>query len=473
MFEGTFTALKKFPEKVPKLWAALTGDQRDPETPISVVGASRIGGELFGQGDIPRFLLVLAALNFFVGIFNLFPLLPLDGGHIAIAWFEKVRSWLYARLRKPDPGRVDYYKLTPLMYVVILIFGGFTLLTVAAAIINPITLPKREPRYDRDQPRYARHATARTRETPREPADHGRFGAGRRRRTGLRTVDDDHRHGGRERDLAADRRADGGRVPDRPGRGAVAGRRRGAAGDRAQVADPRDRRHPLPAQVRLRGDRRGLRGGAGEPGQHQEVRRQGGGDREGGGRCRRTHPHRRQCWFARPAAAGQVRQGHGRGARRVRLVGVFALRGARLPGHQNLGEAQRPGGDDPGVPPARRGLRLPVAPRCDGGRPRVPRHDQVGGRVRRSARRRHRRHHPGVAVRPAGRRGQGRERHPRVARAQGTRLRDRLLPVLRARAGRRLRVGGQGHGGPGGLPSAASRRRHGVCRQRSRRGSRG
>src|SRR5690606_34721541 len=140
MFEGTFTALKKFPEKVPKLWAALTGDQRDPETPISVVGASRIGGELFGQGDIPRFLLVLAALNFFVGIFNLFPLLPLDGGHIAIAWFEKVRSWLYARLRKPDPGRVDYYKLTPLMYVVILIFGGFTLLTVAADIINPITL---------------------------------------------------------------------------------------------------------------------------------------------------------------------------------------------------------------------------------------------------------------------------------------------------------------------------------------------
>jgi membrane-associated protease RseP (regulator of RpoE activity) len=66
--------------------------------------------------------------------------LPLDGGHIAIAWFEKIRSWIYARLRKPDPGRVDYYKLMPLTYTVILIFGAFTLLTVTADIVNPITI---------------------------------------------------------------------------------------------------------------------------------------------------------------------------------------------------------------------------------------------------------------------------------------------------------------------------------------------
>jgi len=140
MFSGTVTALKQFPQKVPKLWAALSGDQRDPETPISVVGASRIGGELFEQGEWPTFLLLLAGLNFFVGVFNLLPLLPLDGGHIAISWFEKVRSWLYARLKRPDPGRVDYFKLMPVTYVIILIFGGFTLLTVAADIVNPITI---------------------------------------------------------------------------------------------------------------------------------------------------------------------------------------------------------------------------------------------------------------------------------------------------------------------------------------------
>jgi membrane-associated protease RseP (regulator of RpoE activity) len=141
MFERTFVALQQFPEKVPKLWAALGGEERDPETPISVVGASVIGGELFGRGMYAEVLLLLAGLNFFVGIFNLFPLLPLDGGHIAIAWFERARSWLYARLGRPDPGRVDYYKLMPVTYVVILIFGGFTLLTVAADIINPIKLP--------------------------------------------------------------------------------------------------------------------------------------------------------------------------------------------------------------------------------------------------------------------------------------------------------------------------------------------
>ena len=142
MFQSTFEGLKKFPEKVPKLWTAITGGERDPETPISVVGASRIGGELFVHKEIPTFLVVLAGLNFFVGLFNLLPLLPLDGGHIAVAWFERVRSWLYSRLRKPDPGRVDYLKLMPVTYAVILLFGGFTILTVAADIVNPITLFK-------------------------------------------------------------------------------------------------------------------------------------------------------------------------------------------------------------------------------------------------------------------------------------------------------------------------------------------
>jgi len=140
MFEGTFTSLKQFPEKVPKLWSAITGQKRDPGTPVSVVGASRIGGELFQHGQFATFLVVLAGLNFFVGLFNLLPLLPLDGGHIAISWFEKVRTWLYGRLHRPDPGRVDYMKLMPITYAVILIFGGFTVLTVTADIVNPITL---------------------------------------------------------------------------------------------------------------------------------------------------------------------------------------------------------------------------------------------------------------------------------------------------------------------------------------------
>ncbi|GLY04834.1 MULTISPECIES: site-2 protease family protein [Actinoplanes] len=140
--KGSFKAMARIPEKVPALWHSITGDERDPDTPISVVGASRIGGEAIEKGVPEVFWQVFISLNIFIGIFNLLPLLPLDGGHIAIAWFERVRSWLYVRFRRPDPGRVDYYKLMPVTYAVILIGGAFTLLTVTADIINPITIFK-------------------------------------------------------------------------------------------------------------------------------------------------------------------------------------------------------------------------------------------------------------------------------------------------------------------------------------------
>jgi membrane-associated protease RseP (regulator of RpoE activity) len=138
--ENSFASLKKVPEKIPALWHSLTGGERDPNTPISVIGASRLGGEAIQKGVPEVFWQIFISLNVFIGIFNLLPLLPLDGGHIAIAWYEKARSWLYARLRKKDPGRVDYYKLMPITYAVILIGGAFTLLTATADIVNPIRI---------------------------------------------------------------------------------------------------------------------------------------------------------------------------------------------------------------------------------------------------------------------------------------------------------------------------------------------
>ncbi|WP_027346444.1 M50 family metallopeptidase [Hamadaea tsunoensis] len=141
-FSGVLTSLKNLPAKIPGLFSAISGGERDPNGPVSVVGASRISGEAVEYGSWATFFLIAASLNFFVGIFNLLPLLPLDGGHIAIAWFERARSWVYARLGRRDPGRVDYYKLMPLTYAVILIFGAFTLLTVTADVVNPITLYK-------------------------------------------------------------------------------------------------------------------------------------------------------------------------------------------------------------------------------------------------------------------------------------------------------------------------------------------
>jgi len=140
LFVAIVKSLKQIPSKVPALFRSLSGGQRDPETPVSVVGASRIGGELAQEGLWSSFLLLFAVLNLFFGVFNLLPLLPMDGGHIAISWFEKVRSWIAARRGKADPGRVDYVKLTPITLAVISVLGVFVLLTVAADIVNPISI---------------------------------------------------------------------------------------------------------------------------------------------------------------------------------------------------------------------------------------------------------------------------------------------------------------------------------------------
>ncbi|MFE9690493.1 M50 family metallopeptidase [Micromonospora sp. NPDC005806] len=144
-FTGTMAvqtahAMQRIPQKVPALWTAITGGERDMDTPISVVGASRLGGEFVANDAWYGFFMLFVSLNFFIGVFNLLPLLPLDGGHIAISWFERARSWVYARIGRPDPGRVDYLKLMPITYAVILIGGAFTLLTVTADVVNPITL---------------------------------------------------------------------------------------------------------------------------------------------------------------------------------------------------------------------------------------------------------------------------------------------------------------------------------------------
>jgi membrane-associated protease RseP (regulator of RpoE activity) len=136
----TFTAIAHFPERIPNLVKAIQGGQRDPNSPVSVVGASRIGGESFQLGAMVIFLVLLGELNVFIGVFNLLPLLPLDGGHVAVAFYERIRSWLAARRGRPDPGRVDYNKLLPVTYFVVLLFVGLTVLTLTADVVNPIRL---------------------------------------------------------------------------------------------------------------------------------------------------------------------------------------------------------------------------------------------------------------------------------------------------------------------------------------------
>jgi membrane-associated protease RseP (regulator of RpoE activity) len=140
LFGQTFQKLVQFPQRIPAVINAIFGGERDSETPVSVVGASRIGGEAVEAGLWQLFLLLLAGLNFFMGVFNLLPLLPLDGGHIAVTWYEHIRNWLRDRRGKTAAAPVDYTKLSGITMVLVLVGGAVLLLTVTADIVNPIRI---------------------------------------------------------------------------------------------------------------------------------------------------------------------------------------------------------------------------------------------------------------------------------------------------------------------------------------------
>jgi membrane-associated protease RseP (regulator of RpoE activity) len=133
-------ALANIPTKVGALVDAIGGGERDPETPISVVGASIIGGDTVDAGLWVAFWFFLAQLNFVLGAVNLVPLLPFDGGHIAIALYEKIRNMLRAARGKVAAAPVNYLKLMPATYVVLVVVVGYMLLTVTADLVNPIRL---------------------------------------------------------------------------------------------------------------------------------------------------------------------------------------------------------------------------------------------------------------------------------------------------------------------------------------------
>lgn len=140
MFVKTWDALMRFPERIPAVVKSIFGGERDPDTPVSVVGASRLGGEAAELGLWHIFLLLVVSLNFFVGVFNLLPLLPLDGGHIAVTWYERVRDWIRKRRGMAPGGPVDYTKLSAVTMVLVFVGGAVVLLTVTADIVNPITI---------------------------------------------------------------------------------------------------------------------------------------------------------------------------------------------------------------------------------------------------------------------------------------------------------------------------------------------
>ena len=140
-------ALIALPTKVPQLIRQTFGhEKRDPNGLVGIVGAARVSGDAVSSNKLSNterigtFILLIASLNIFVGLFNLLPLLPLDGGHMAVAIADEIRAF-FARLRgKPRPAGIDVNVLTPITMSVFAVLALLTAILLIADILNPVSL---------------------------------------------------------------------------------------------------------------------------------------------------------------------------------------------------------------------------------------------------------------------------------------------------------------------------------------------
>jgi membrane-associated protease RseP (regulator of RpoE activity) len=144
---GVATILATLPDRMVQVAQAAFGtEERDPNGPVSVVGVGRIAGEIASIDSIDPadrvagFIALLASLNVALFVFNLVPLLPLDGGHVAVALFDGARKRLATLRGRPEPGPINPGRLVPITLVVVVLLVGMSVLLMYADIVNPISL---------------------------------------------------------------------------------------------------------------------------------------------------------------------------------------------------------------------------------------------------------------------------------------------------------------------------------------------
>lgn len=140
VLDATVQGIAQFPAKIPGVVASIFGHERDVNGPMSVVGASRVGGELVERSLWSSFFMMLASLNFFLALFNLIPLPPFDGGHIAVILYEKLRDGIRRLMGKEPKGPADYTRLMPITYVLAFLLMAVGALIIVADVVNPVRL---------------------------------------------------------------------------------------------------------------------------------------------------------------------------------------------------------------------------------------------------------------------------------------------------------------------------------------------
>ena len=126
--------------------AAFGPGERDPNGPISVVGVGRIAGEIASLDTIPvvdraaGMIELLGGLNLALFLFNLIPLMPLDGGHVAGAIVESIRRGFAKLFGRPDPGPVDTAKLIPVTLTITTVLALMSVFLIFADIVNPVSI---------------------------------------------------------------------------------------------------------------------------------------------------------------------------------------------------------------------------------------------------------------------------------------------------------------------------------------------